>query len=96
LEALSEVPGLDIFGPSATQKGGVASFTLAGVHPHDISEILDKNGIAVRAGHHCAMPLHQRCGVAATTRASFYVYTTTEEVDKLVAGLHHVRKVFRL
>lgn len=96
LEALSEVPGLEIFGPSATQKGGVASFTLAGVHPHDISEILDKNGIAVRAGHHCAMPLHHRCGVAATTRASFYVYTTTEEVDKLVAGLHHVRKVFRL
>ncbi len=96
LEALSEVPGLRIFGPSIAQKGGVAAFTLAGVHPHDIADILDKQGIAVRAGHHCAMPLHQRCGVAATTRASFYIHTTTEEVDKLVTGLHHVREVFRL
>ena len=96
LEALSEVPGLRIFGPSEAQKGGVAAFTLAGVHPHDIADILDKEGIAVRAGHHCAMPLHQRCGVSATTRASFYIHTTTEEIDKLVAGLHHVRELFRL
>ncbi len=96
LEALSEVPGLRIFGPSEAQKGGVAAFTLAGVHPHDIADILDKQGIAVRAGHHCAMPLHQRCGVSATTRASFYIHTTTEEIDKLVAGLNHVREVFRL
>ena len=96
LEALSEVPGLRLFGPSAAQKGGVAAFTLAGVHPHDIADILDKQGIAVRAGHHCAMPLHHRCGISATTRASFYIHTTTEEVDKLVAGLHHVREVFRL
>jgi cysteine desulfurase/selenocysteine lyase len=96
LEALSEVPGLRLFGPSAAQKGGVAAFALAGVHPHDIADILDKQGIAVRAGHHCAMPLHHRCGVNATTRASFYIHTTTEEVDKLVAGLHHVREVFRL
>lgn len=96
LEALSEVPGLEIIGPSAAQKGGVAAFTLAGVHPHDISEILDKLGIAVRAGHHCAMPLHNRLGLSATTRASFYLHTTTEEIDKLVSGLHHVRQVFRL
>ena len=96
LEALSEVPGLEILGPSAAQKGGVAAFTLSGVHPHDIADILDKRGIAVRAGHHCAMPLHHRCGVAATTRASFYVHTTTEEIDKLVQGLHHVRDIFRL
>jgi cysteine desulfurase / selenocysteine lyase len=96
LEALSEIPGLNILGPSAAQKGGVASFTLAGVHPHDIAELLDKRGIAVRAGHHCAMPLHQKFGVPATTRASFYLYTTTSEVDQLVAGLHHVREVFRL
>jgi cysteine desulfurase/selenocysteine lyase len=96
LEALSEVPGLKILGPSTAQKGGVASFTLAGVHPHDIADILDKQGIAIRAGHHCAMPLHQRCGINATSRASFYVYTTTEEIDKLVNGLHHVREVFRL
>ena len=96
LEALSEVPGVVIIGPSAAQKGGVASFTLAGIHPHDIADILDKQGIAVRAGHHCAMPLHHKCGLSATTRASFYLHTTTEEVDKLVAGLHHVRQVFRL
>ncbi len=96
LEALSEVPGLEILGPSAAQKGGTAAFTLAGVHPHDISEILDKQGIAVRAGHHCAMPLHRKCGLSATTRASFYIHTTTEEIDKLVDGLHNVRLVFRL
>ena len=96
LEALSEVPGLTILGPSAAQKGGVAAFTLAGVHPHDIAELLDKRGIAVRAGHHCAMPLHHKCGINATTRASFYLHTTTSEVDQLVDGLHHVRSVFRL
>jgi cysteine desulfurase/selenocysteine lyase len=96
LEALSEVPGLRILGPSVAQKGGLASFTMAGMHPHDIAEILDKRGIAVRAGHHCAMPLHHHFGIPATTRASFYLYTTTAEVDKLVEGLHHVRKVFRL
>lgn len=97
LESLSEVPGLRLYGPnSATQKGAVAAFTLAGIHPHDVADILDKQGIAVRAGHHCAMPLHHRCGISATTRASFYLHTTTEEIDKLVAGLHHARQVFRL
>jgi len=96
LEALSEVPGLRHFGPSAAQKGGVAAFTLAGIHPHDVADILDKQGIALRAGHHCAMPLHHRCGISATTRASFYIHTTTEEIDKLIAGLHHTRQVFRL
>jgi cysteine desulfurase/selenocysteine lyase len=96
LEALSEVPGINILGPSATQKGGVAAFTLAGTHPHDVAEILDKRGIAVRAGHHCTMPLHHKCGLNATTRASFYLYTTTSEVDQLVKGLHHVRQIFRL
>jgi cysteine desulfurase/selenocysteine lyase len=96
LEALSEVPGLTILGPSAAQKGGLAAFTLAGIHPHDIAELLDKRGIAVRAGHHCAMPLHHKCGITATTRASFYLHTTKSEVDQLVEGLHHVREVFRL
>jgi cysteine desulfurase/selenocysteine lyase len=95
-EALSEVPGLTILGPSATQKGGLASFVVAGIHPHDVAELLDKRGIAVRAGHHCAMPLHHKFGINATTRASFYLYTTTAEVDQLVEGLHHVRSVFRL
>ncbi len=96
LESLSEVENLQIIGPSAAQRGGVASFTIQGLHPHDIAELLDKDGIAIRAGHHCAMPLHQQCGINATARASFYIHTTTDEVDKLVASLNHAKKVFRL
>ncbi len=96
LEALSEVPGLKLYGPPAAQKGGVATFTLGKIHPHDIAELLDKDGIAIRAGHHCAMPLHHKCGLSATARASFYLYSTTDEVDKLVESLHRARKVFRL
>jgi cysteine desulfurase / selenocysteine lyase len=96
LESLSEIPGLKLWGPSASEKAGVATFTLARVHPHDIAEILDKDGIAIRAGHHCAMPLHHKLGVSATARASFYLHTTTEEIDKLVASLHKVRQIFRL
>ncbi len=95
LEALSEVPGLRLLGPrKAADKGGVAAFVLDGVHPHDIASILDAEGVAVRAGHHCAQPLMQRYNVPATTRASFYVYTTREEIDRLVEALHVVRKVF--
>ncbi|GAB4277757.1 MAG: cysteine desulfurase [Candidatus Promineifilaceae bacterium] len=96
LEALSEIPGLTLYGPSAAQKGGTAPFTIKGLHPHDISEILDKEGIAIRAGHHCAMPLHLKLGVSATARASFYIHTTTQEVDALVAALHKARQIFRL
>ena len=96
LEALSEIPGLRLLGPPGTQHGGLASFTLEGVHPHDIADILDKSGIAIRAGHHCAMPLHHRLGISASARASFYVHTTPAEIDQLVAGLHRVREVFRL
>ncbi|MFQ5420723.1 MAG: aminotransferase class V-fold PLP-dependent enzyme [Anaerolineae bacterium] len=96
MEALSEVPDLKVYGGPVSQKGGVATFTLGKIHPHDISELLDKDGIAIRAGHHCAMPLHHKCGLVATARASFYLYTTTDEVDKLVESLHRVRKVFRL
>ncbi|MFO7664324.1 MAG: cysteine desulfurase [Chloroflexota bacterium] len=96
LESLSEIPGLTLLGPSGTQHGGLASFTLDGIHPHDIAEVLDKDGIAIRAGHHCAMPLHHRLGINSSARASFYVHTTLDEVDKLAAGLHHVRQVFRL
>lgn len=96
LEALSEVPGLTLYGPPASQKGGVVAFTLDGVHPHDIAELVDKEGIAIRAGHHCAMPLHKKLGVSATARASFYLHTTTDEVDKLVESLHRVRQIFRL
>jgi cysteine desulfurase/selenocysteine lyase len=96
LEALSEVKGLRVLGPSPAQKGGVAAFTLEGVHPHDIAELLDEQGIAVRAGHHCAMPLHAKLGLGASARASFYVHTTTSEIDQLVKSLNRVRKVFRL
>jgi len=96
LEALSEVKGVTVLGPSPAHKGGVAAFTMNGVHPHDISEILDKDGIAIRAGHHCAMPLHQKLGISASARASFYVHTTPAEIDKLVASLNRVRRIFRL
>ncbi len=94
LEALSEVDGLQVFGPAAQEKGAVTAFTLRGVHPHDISQILDSQGIAVRAGHHCAMPLHEKYGLPATTRASFYLYNTKSEVDSLVNGLAKVRTIF--
>jgi cysteine desulfurase/selenocysteine lyase len=96
VEALSEVKGLHLLGPPIAQRGGVATFTLEGVHPHDISQLLDEKGIAIRAGHHCAMPLHQRLAIPASARASFYLYTSTEDIDKLVAGLDYVRDVFRL
>jgi len=94
LERLEEVPGVKVYGPIAERKGGVAAFTLAGVHPHDIAQILDRDGIAVRAGHHCAMPLHDRYQIPATARASFYLYNTFGEVDKLIEGLYKVKKLF--
>lgn len=97
LEALSEVQGLQVVGPKeAAERGGLVTFTLAGAHPHDIAQILDEQGIAIRAGHHCAMPLHHHLGLNATARASFYVHTTTAEIDALVRGLHHVRQTLRL
>jgi cysteine desulfurase/selenocysteine lyase len=94
LERLEEVPGLRVLGPGADEKGGVASFTFEGVHPHDVAQVLDQSGIAVRAGHHCAMPVHDKFCVPATTRASFYIYNTTDEVDALIEGLYEVKKVF--
>jgi cysteine desulfurase / selenocysteine lyase len=97
LEQLGEVPGLRIFGPAAgPERLGPVSFELDGVHAHDVSEILDRHGVAVRAGHHCAQPLMDRLGIPATARASFGVYTTAEEIDRLVEGLHDARKVFGL
>ena len=95
LERLEEIPGLKLFGPSADKKGGVAAFTLDGIHPHDVAQILDKDGIAVRAGHHCAQPLHEKFGIPATSRASFYMYSTKEEVDLLVNGLYKVKEMFK-
>jgi cysteine desulfurase/selenocysteine lyase len=94
LERLEEIPGVRVFGPAAQDKGGVAAFTLEGVHPHDVAQILDRDGIAVRAGHHCAQPLHEKFGIPATSRASFYLYTTKEEVDLLVSGLYKVKEMF--
>ena len=94
LERLEEVPGVRLFGPGAQNKGGVAAFSLDGVHPHDVAQILDQDGIAIRAGHHCAQPLHEKFGLPATSRASFYLYNTKEEVDLLVNGIYKVKELF--
>jgi cysteine desulfurase/selenocysteine lyase len=97
LRRVVEVPGLRVFGPPrGGGRLGPVSFELEGVHAHDVSEILDRHGVAVRAGHHCAQPLMDRFGIAATARASFGVYTTEEEIDRLVEGLHDARRVFGL
>ncbi len=94
LDRLSEVPGLTLYGPAPDKRNGVATFTLKDIHAHDVAQLLDLEGIAVRAGHHCAMPLHKRLGVAATARASFYVYNTTADVDALIEAIYNARKVF--
>jgi cysteine desulfurase/selenocysteine lyase len=94
MERLEEVPGVWLFGPPADKKGGVAAFTFDKVHPHDISQILDRDGVAVRAGHHCAMPLHEKFGIPATSRASFYLYNTREDIDKMIEGLYKVKEIF--
>ena len=97
LEQVAAVPGLRVFGPPRSpDRVGPVSFELEGVHAHDVSEILDRHGVAVRAGHHCAQPLMERFGITATARASFGVYTTPEEIDRLVQGLHDARQVFDL
>lgn len=96
LERLEEIPGVTVFGPPAEEKGGVASFVLDGVHAHDVAQILDQDGVAVRAGHHCAMPLHDKYDVPATARASFYLYNTIEEVDQLVNSIYKVKQVFKM
>ncbi len=97
LEKLGDVPGVRVFGPPrGPERVGPVSFELEGVHAHDVSEILDRHGVAVRAGHHCAQILMDRLGVAATARASFAVHTVPEEIDRLVEGLHDARKVFGL
>lgn len=92
---LKEIPGLVIYGPqTATDRGGAVAFTLDRVHPHDVAQVLDGEGIAVRAGHHCAEPLHRRFGIPASARASFHLYNTRAEVDALVEGLLKVRRLF--
>lgn len=94
MEQVAAVPGLTVLGPPADRRGGVLAFTLEGVHPHDVATVLDADGVCVRAGHHCAMPLHELLGVPASARASFHCYSLREDVDAFVLGLHKARKLF--
>ena len=89
-----EVPSIELYGPPADVRGGVVPFNIPGVHPHDVAQVLDRFGIAIRAGHHCTMPLHERLDLAATARASFGVYTTKGDIDALAAGLREVVRLF--
>jgi cysteine desulfurase/selenocysteine lyase len=93
-EALSEVEGLTVYGPPPSRRAGVISFALAGIHPHDLATIADRDQVCLRAGHHCAMPLMTRLGVSATARASFYVYTEKDEVDRLVGSIKEAQRIF--
>lgn len=92
LEQLAELDFVTVYGPPPERRAGIVSFTVDGIHPHDVAQVLDWEGIAVRAGHHCTQPLMKRLGVTATTRASFYLYSLSEEVDRLVEGLHKVKR----
>ncbi len=94
-QVLSSISGVRLLGPGAEHTGGIVSFTIERVHAHDIAQVLDRHGIAVRAGHHCAMPLHKRLGISASTRASFYLYNTPEEVDALGRAVEETKRVFR-
>ena len=92
---LTRVPRIQLYGPmDVAIRSGVIPFTLEGVHPHDVAQILDRSGVAVRAGHHCTMPLHERLDLPATARASFNVYTTTSDIDRLIEGLGEVQRIF--
>jgi cysteine desulfurase / selenocysteine lyase len=92
LERLAELPWVDVYGPPADRRAGLVSFNVEGVHPHDVAQVLDWEGVAIRAGHHCCQPLMRKLGVAATNRASFYLYSIPEEVDRLVDGLHKAKQ----
>jgi cysteine desulfurase/selenocysteine lyase len=97
LDGLASIKGLTVLGPqTADQRGGAIAFEIDGIHPHDVSQVLDSRGIAVRAGHHCAKPAHKRFGVQSSTRASSYLYTTPAEIDALVEGLEYTKKYFRV
>jgi cysteine desulfurase/selenocysteine lyase len=97
LEQLSEIPDLTIYGPTdVSLRGGAVSFELGDIHPHDLATIVDQDGIAIRAGHHCARPLMKYLDIPATARASFYLYNIPEEIDALVSSLHKARKLFGL
>jgi cysteine desulfurase/selenocysteine lyase len=94
-EALSEIEGLTLYGPPPSRRAGVISFALEGIHPHDLATIADRDQVCLRAGHHCAMPLMTRLGVAATARASFYVYTQKDEVDRLIGSIKEAQRIFK-
>jgi cysteine desulfurase/selenocysteine lyase len=94
-EVLETIEGVRLLGPPPDKKSGIVSFTVKGVHAHDVAQVMDRHGIAVRAGHHCTMPLHKWLGASASTRASFYFYNTLEEVEQLGEGLGHTRRIFR-
>ena len=94
LDRLGELPGVALYGPPADRRAGIVSFNVEGIHPHDVAQVLDLEGVAIRAGHHCCQPLMQKLGVAATNRASFYLYTLPDEIDRLVEGVHKAKKVF--
>jgi cysteine desulfurase/selenocysteine lyase len=94
-EALSDIEGLTLYGPPPSRRSGVVSFSLEGIHPHDLATIADRDQVCLRAGHHCAMPLMTRLGVAATARASFYVYTQKDEVDRLVGSIKEAQRIFQ-
>jgi len=93
-ESLSEIEQLTVYGPPPSRRAGVISFSLEGIHPHDLATIADRDQVCLRAGHHCAMPLMTRLGIAATARASFYVYTQNEEVDRLVGSIKEAQRIF--
>jgi cysteine desulfurase/selenocysteine lyase len=94
-EVLGAIGGLKFLGPAPEHKGGIVSFTLERVHAHDVAQVLDRQGVAVRAGHHCAMPLHKRLRITASTRASFYLYNTPAEVDQLGRAIEETKRIFR-
>jgi cysteine desulfurase / selenocysteine lyase len=94
IDRLGELGGIRLYGPSPERRAGIVSFNVEGIHPHDVAQVLDWEGVAIRAGHHCCQPLMQRLGVAATNRASFYLYTIPDEIDRLVEGVKRAQKVF--
>jgi cysteine desulfurase/selenocysteine lyase len=94
LDRLGELGGIELYGPPPERRAGIVSFNVEGIHPHDVAQVLDMEGVAIRAGHHCCQPLMQKLGVAATNRASFYLYTIPDEVDRLVEGVRRAQKVF--
>ena len=87
------MPGIVLYGPPPDRRAGIVSFNLGDIHPHDVAQILDSEGVAIRAGHHCCQPLMTRLGVAATNRASFYLYTVRDEIDRLVDGVQKAHKL---